>query len=232
MSYLGRTSRDDSRSNSVVTPYTAAMNRSAPTRNARFAESGASLEPQRQTTAADTMSATTMTGPIQARTVVTSYSSPCTPKKPGKDRYSITCIRVASGANAMITLRPSAAGPRKSAAPSAVPAFPASRAPGASSGARTSGTVFASTPTPSRRQPHSQKTTSRDRQCAMSAATASVTRRPTLMSLFPCWQTRSIATGLRAIPTSSARRTASRLAPTETSVRYSVATSADSARIR
>ena len=36
------------------------------------------------------------------------------------------------------------------------------------------------TPSPSKRQPPSHMTTSRDRRCALSAATASVTRRPTL----------------------------------------------------
>ena len=76
---------------------------------------------------------------------------------------------------ARITATPSA-GRTKSVAPSALPAVEASRAPGASTGASTSGTVFASTPTPSTRHASSQWTTSRERRCASSAATVSVTR--------------------------------------------------------
>ena len=51
-----------------------------------------------------------------------------------------------------MTAMPSAAGPRKSAAPSARSPREASRAPGARSGASTSGTVFARTPSPRKRQ--------------------------------------------------------------------------------
>jgi len=65
-----------------------------------------------------------------------------------------------------------------------------------------------------------------------SAAAASVTRSPTWTSLFPCWQTRMIATGLSAMPTSNARRTAARSAPNERSVTYNVTTRADSTRTR
>ena len=58
-------------------------------------------------------------------------------------------------------LSPSTNGPRKSAAPIVRPSFDAARKPGASSGASTSGIVFANAPRPSARQPASQGTASR-----------------------------------------------------------------------